>query len=132
MRLSALADAGPQAMIERSWRRLPLHTALRRWLREPLLHFLLLGVALFAVSAYTHRGRGGVESSKQIALGLDEVRQLVMYFESQWQRPPAPEELDRFLHSLVTDPKKDSLLSLLTPKKDSLLSLLTEPKEDSK
>jgi len=103
MRLSAVADAGPQAMIERSWRRLPLHTALRRWLREPLLHFLLLGVALFAVSAYTHRGRGGVESSKQIALSLDDVRQLAMYFESQWRRPPTPEEFDRLVENKVQE-----------------------------
>src|SRR5262249_16148906 len=103
MRLSAVADAGPQAMIERSWRRLPLHTALRRWLREPLLHFLLLGVALFAVSAYTHRGRGGVESSKQIALSLDDVRQLAMYFESQWRRPPTPEEFRNLVENKVQE-----------------------------
>ena len=35
---------------------------LKRWLREPLLHFLLLGLALFAVYAYLHRGRIGFES----------------------------------------------------------------------
>jgi hypothetical protein len=38
---------------------------LKRWLREPLLHFLLIGLAVFAVYAYMHRGRGGVESSRQ-------------------------------------------------------------------
>ena len=47
---------------------------LKRWLREPLLHFLLLGSLLFAVYAYMHRGRGGFESSQQIALSLDELR----------------------------------------------------------
>jgi hypothetical protein len=47
-----------------------------RWLREPLLHFLVLGIALFVVDGYLHRGRGGVESSKQIALTLDALRQL--------------------------------------------------------
>jgi parvulin-like peptidyl-prolyl isomerase len=90
-------------MIERSSRRRPLLIAPRRWLREPLLHFLLLGVALFAVYAYTQRGRGGVESSKQIALSLDDVRQLVMYFESQWQRPPTPEEFDRLVENKVQE-----------------------------
>ena len=103
MWLSAVADAGSQPMIERSSRRRPLLIAPRRWLREPLLHFLLLGVALFAVYAYTQRGRGGVESSKQIALSLDDVRQLVMYFESQWQRPPTPEEFDRLVENKVQE-----------------------------
>src|SRR5262249_32952153 len=102
MRLSAVATADPQARIERSWYRLPRPTALRRWLREPLLHFLLLGVALFAVYAYTQRGRG-VESSKQIALSLDDVRQVDMYFESQWQRPPTPEELGRLVENKVQE-----------------------------
>jgi hypothetical protein len=42
--------------------------ALKRWQREPLLHFLLLGVALFVVYGYMNGGRWGVGSTKQIAL----------------------------------------------------------------
>jgi hypothetical protein len=38
-----------------------LFPLLKRWLREPLLHFVLIGIAVFAVYAYMHRGRGGVE-----------------------------------------------------------------------
>ena len=53
---------------------------LKRWLREPLLHFLLIGIAVFAVYAYMHRGRGGVESSRQIVLTLDELQQMDTYF----------------------------------------------------
>ena len=39
---------------------------MKKLLHEPLVHFLLIGAVLFAVYAYTDRGRGGVESSKQI------------------------------------------------------------------
>jgi parvulin-like peptidyl-prolyl isomerase len=74
---------------------------IRRWLREPLLHFLLLGVALFAVDGYVHRGRGGVDSS--IALTLDDLRQLDILFESQWRRPPTPEELNRLVENKVQE-----------------------------
>src|SRR5215510_736701 len=74
-----------------------------RWLREPLLHFLLLGVALFIVDRSLHRGPIGVESSKQIALTLDDLRQLDMYFESQWRRPPTPEEFNRLVESKVQE-----------------------------
>ena len=77
--------------------------AIKRWLREPLLHFLLIGIALFAVYAYTHRGRGGFESSRQIALSLDELRQMDMYFESQWHRQPTPAEFQAMVEDKVRE-----------------------------
>jgi peptidyl-prolyl cis-trans isomerase C len=80
--------------------------AFKRWLGEPLLHFLLLGAAMFALYAYMQRGGGGVESSKQIALSLDDLRQLDLYFESQWQRPPTPDEF----RNLVEDKVQEEIL----------------------
>jgi peptidyl-prolyl cis-trans isomerase C len=80
--------------------------AFTRWLREPLLHFLLLGAALFAAYGYFNRGPGGVEPSKQIALTLDELRQLDLYFEAQWQRPPTPDEF----RNLVEDKVQEEIL----------------------
>jgi parvulin-like peptidyl-prolyl isomerase len=79
---------------------------MKRLLREPLFHFLLLGVVLFAVAGFMQRGRGGVESSKQIQLTLDDLRQLDIYFQSQWRRPPAPEEFSR----LVADKVQEEVL----------------------
>ncbi len=77
--------------------------AIKRWLREPLLHFLLIGLALFAVYAYTHRGRFGVESSKQIVLSLDELQQMDMYFESQWHRQPTPAQFQAMVEDRVRE-----------------------------
>jgi len=76
---------------------------LKRWLREPLLHFLLLGVALFGVYGYMHRGRLGVESSRQIVVSLDELRQMDMYFESQWHRQPTPAEFQAMVEDKVRE-----------------------------
>ena len=76
---------------------------LKRWLREPLLHFLLIGIALFAVYAYAHRGRGGFESSRQIRLSLDELAQMEMYFESQWHRQPTPSEFQAMVEDKVRE-----------------------------
>ena len=76
---------------------------IKRWLREPLLHFLVLGVALFAVDGYVHRGRRGVDSSRDIALTLDDLRQLDLYFESQWRRPPTAEEFSRLVEDKVRE-----------------------------
>jgi peptidyl-prolyl cis-trans isomerase C len=80
-----------------------LPRAIKRWLREPLLHFLLLGLALFAVYAYLHRGRVGIESSRQVALSLDELRQMDLYFESQWHRQPTPAEFQAMVEDKVRE-----------------------------
>jgi parvulin-like peptidyl-prolyl isomerase len=76
---------------------------LKRWLREPLLHFLLIGLAVFAVYSYMHRGRGGVESSRQIVLSLDELRQMDVYFQSQWHRQPTPAEFQAMVEDRVRE-----------------------------
>jgi hypothetical protein len=76
---------------------------LKRWLREPLLHFLLIGLALFSIYAYMHRGRMGIESSRQIVLSLDDLRQMDLYFESQWHRPPTPQEFQAMVEDKVRE-----------------------------
>src|SRR5271165_2785228 len=75
----------------------------RRLLREPLLHFVFIGITLFAVHAYMHRGRGGVESSRQIVLSLDELQLMESYFESQWHRQPTPAEFQAMVEDKVRE-----------------------------
>src|SRR5271165_4683380 len=101
MSLPDVAEA-PPANTPPRLRQLPIPT-LKRWLREPLLHFLLLGVVLFAAYAYMQGGRGGVESSKQIALSLDDLRTMDLYFESQWHRPPTPAEFQAMVKDKVRE-----------------------------
>ncbi len=79
------------------------HAALRRLLREPLVHFLLIGAVLFALYGYMQRGRGGVESSKQIQLTVDDLAQLIILFQAQWQRQPTPQELSHLVEDKVQE-----------------------------
>ena len=74
---------------------------MKRLLREPLLHFLLLGALLFGVYAFTQAGRSGPASSKEIRLTLDELAQLALLFQSQWRREPTPEEFSRLVENKV-------------------------------
>jgi len=86
-----------------------LHRSLstvKRWLREPLLHFLLIGLVLFGVYTYTNRGRIGIESPRQIVLSLDELATMTAYFESQWHRRPTPQEFQ----AMVEDKIKQEVL----------------------
>ncbi len=66
---------------------------IRRALREPLVHFLLLGAALFAVWGLVGRDGSRAPQPRQIALTLDDLRQLEIGFAAQWQRLPAEPEM---------------------------------------
>ena len=97
-----VADEAQRAT-QRSLLRRSFLPTVRRWLREPLLHFLLLGVVLFAANHYFERGRGGVESSKQIQLTGDDLAQLILIFQAQWRRDPTPDELSRLVESKIQE-----------------------------
>ena len=63
------------------------------WRREPLLHFLLLGAALFALSRFVKPAAQPTAASRQIVLTVDDLRQLQIGFAAQWQRPPNEREM---------------------------------------
>jgi peptidyl-prolyl cis-trans isomerase C len=80
----------------------PARTVLRRWLREPLVHFLLIGLLLFV--AYGVRSHSTSQlGGNRIELTLDDVRQLQMGFAAQWQRQPTPDELTGLVENRVRE-----------------------------
>lgn len=74
-----------------------------RWLREPLLQFLLLGAALFAANAWFDPAPAEEHSSKQIRLTPDDVYAMGTFFQSQWRRPPTQEEFSRLVENKVRE-----------------------------
>ncbi len=74
---------------------------MKRFLREPLVHFLLIGAVLFGVYSFTQAGRPASASSKEIQLTVDELSQLALLFQSQWRREPTPEEFSRLVENKV-------------------------------
>ena len=78
--------------------RLPV---VKRLVREPLLHFLLIGAGLFVAYHFTQPARDPSASSKEIRLSLDELAQMTVLFQSQWRRDPTPEEFNRMVDQRV-------------------------------
>ena len=74
---------------------------MKRWLREPLVHFLLLGAALFAVHAVLSRSAGPEDD--EIVVTAAQVQVLTDAFAGTWQRPPTPEELDGLIQEYVRE-----------------------------
>ena len=67
---------------------------MKRMLREPLLHFLLIGGALFALHATLNRVRPPSVSSARIEITKGDADQLRQAWQMQWKRPPTTDELD--------------------------------------
>lgn len=72
-------------------------------LREPLLHFLLLGVALFAVSRFVEPASDRTAPSHQIVMTLDDLRQLQIGFAAQWQRAPTEPEMLALIENRIKE-----------------------------
>ena len=72
--------------------------AMGKWLKEPLLHFLLLGGAIFLL--YTAlAGEGSAENEIFISRGQQE--NLLNTFGRTWQRPPTPQEFQGLLKDYI-------------------------------
>jgi hypothetical protein len=70
-----------------------------RILREPLLHFLLLGLALFLLY-----GRVAIDDDGgRIVVSQAQVDDLAAQHEKLWGRPPTPAELSGLVESFVRD-----------------------------
>ena len=76
---------------------------MRRWLREPLVHFLVLGATLFGISRVVNPTAGPTAPSRQIVLTLDDLRQLQVGFAAQWQRPPDQQEMLGLLEGRIKE-----------------------------
>lgn len=74
--------------------------ALRTLVREPLLHFLLIGLALFLW--YGRVAPDGTDASR-IVITQAQVDVLARQFEATWSRPPTPTELRGLVDTYVTD-----------------------------
>jgi hypothetical protein len=80
----------------------------RKVIREPLVHFLLIGAGLFVLfgwrgnPALVPGGQSGPQSSK-IIVTQGAVDQLVAMFTKTWQRPPSQEEVEGLVKDFVRE-----------------------------
>jgi hypothetical protein len=78
--------------------------AWRRALREPLLHFAVLGAGLFVLFAVVG---GDDPASRRVVVGRGALENLAAAFERTWQRPPTRAELE----GLVADHVRETILA---------------------
>ena len=72
---------------------------LKPLLREPLVHFLLSGLAVFLFSAW--RGEEVDPASRTIVIDEEQVSRLVASWQQTWQRPPTQAEIDGLIRDHI-------------------------------
>ena len=79
--------------------RLPMN--LMKLLREPLVHFLVLGAGLFLV--YGRIGAPGTADQDEIRVTNAQIQRLAAGWERTWQRPPTPQELNGLVQDHILE-----------------------------
>ncbi len=75
---------------------------MKRIIKEPLLHFLLLGAGLFIAFGVMQKP-GNREGSGSIVVTMGQVENLAATFAKTWQRPPTPQELAGLVRNYVRE-----------------------------
>jgi hypothetical protein len=74
---------------------------MKRIVREPLLHFLLLGATLFAVFSFLRPD--GAANQEQIVVSAGKIEHLAALFARTWQRPATREEIDGLINDFIRE-----------------------------
>lgn len=74
---------------------------MRKWLKEPLLHFLLLGALLFFLYGWVARPAPSERANISITPGR--IEQMTVTFQRTHQRLPDPNELDELIEDAVRE-----------------------------
>src|SRR5215831_820458 len=77
--------------------------SLRRWLREPLLQFLVAGLALFVGYQALDPVRGPSREPGRIELTEDDLRQISIVWQAQGRPAPTADELNRLVEAKVRE-----------------------------
>jgi hypothetical protein len=76
-------------------------TRLKKILREPLLHFLILGAGIFVVFGAV--GDRGDDKPDRIVVTAGHIEYLVQGWTRTWQRPPTPQELEGLIEDYIRE-----------------------------
>jgi hypothetical protein len=71
------------------------------WLREPLVHFLILGAGLFLLFRWL--GDPGEDRTERIVVTSGQIERLVQGWGRTWQRPPTTPELEGLIEDYIRE-----------------------------
>lgn len=76
---------------------------MNRVLREPLLHFFLIGCIFFVVYYLTRGDGDGQEGDEAVLVSMGDIERLESLWVERWKRPPTPAELRGLVDDFVRE-----------------------------
>jgi peptidyl-prolyl cis-trans isomerase C len=81
----------------------PKPSFLKRCAREPLVHFVLIGAALFAVYSALHSKEAASTDSKKIVLTANDVNQISLMWQAQGRPAPTADQIQSLLDNKLRE-----------------------------
>jgi peptidyl-prolyl cis-trans isomerase C len=81
----------------------PKPALLKRWVREPLVHFVLIGAVLFAVYSALHSKGAASTDSKKIVLTANDVNQISLMWQAQGRPAPTADQIQSLLDNKIRE-----------------------------
>jgi peptidyl-prolyl cis-trans isomerase C len=81
----------------------PKPSFLKRCAREPLVHFVLIGAALFAVYSALHSKEAASTDSKKIVLTANDVDQISLMWQAQGRPAPTADQIQSLLDNKIRE-----------------------------
>ena len=75
---------------------------MKKWHKEPLLHFLIIGAAIFVVFSITNKEEVA-DSGNKIVVSSAEIKRLSDSWSKSWKRPPSKFELQSLIDSYIKE-----------------------------
>jgi hypothetical protein len=72
-----------------------------KFVREPLVHFFLLGAAMFVIYSLVSEDRGGMTGHIIVTQG--KIENLAATFTRIWQHPPTDQELQGLIQDYIRE-----------------------------
>lgn len=73
-----------------------------KWLREPLMHFVFIGAAIYVLYGAVAEP-APEENDKTIIVSAGEIEWMQASWEKRWNRPPTPEEFDGLIQQYIRE-----------------------------
>ena len=75
---------------------------MKKWHKEPLLHFLIIGALVFVLFSIVNKEED-VVSDNRIVVSTSEIERLSNIWSKKWNRPPTESELNGLVESYIKE-----------------------------
>ena len=75
---------------------------MKKWLKEPLVHFMVIGALIFVVFSVVNNEESTIDDNR-IVVSAGDIERLSANWSQKWNRPPTETELKGLVESYIKE-----------------------------